>query len=242
MANAGQLFNNSLFCAGIVWWSVLEKLHRSLHCQPHLKTRPFTVSWVVLGKGHELKKKNLAAMFKNISHLHPTCLRLSSVAFEKRRAKNTEKQSYFPPCQDEWPIAGVQERRRSSQKQLFKMRLVCPIPALLWFGLNCGRSDFENSRTWVQSIESINPLPGLKRRCTVNYLETTIIWMFVWMSVHVRIRADFIYFPCGITHYDSVRLYIVFGTRSAHNALWILMRGSRNAQGQLRCAPLLLRW
>lgn len=148
MANAGQRFNSSLFCAGSVWWSVLEKLHRSLHCQLHLKTRSFTVGWVVLGGGHEFKLFfffNLAALFKNISHLHPTCSRLSSVSFEKRGAKNTEKQSYFPPCQDEWAIAGGQERRRSSRKQLFKMCLVSPSFALLWFGLNwSGRSVLES--------------------------------------------------------------------------------------------------
>lgn len=91
MANTGQHFNSSLFCAGSVWWSVLEKLHRSLHCQPHLKTHPFTFGWVVLGRGHELrKKKSLAALFKNISHLHHTCSRLSSLSFEKSGAKNRE--------------------------------------------------------------------------------------------------------------------------------------------------------
>lgn len=70
MANTGQHFNSSFFCAGSVWWSVLEKLHRSLHCQTHLKTCPFTVGWVVLGKGHEFFKKNLAVLFKR----SPTCI------------------------------------------------------------------------------------------------------------------------------------------------------------------------
>lgn len=110
MANTGQHFNSSFFCAGSVWWSVLEKLHRSLHCQTHLKTCPFTVGWVVLGKGHEFLKKKSGSSVQKISHLHPTCSHLSSVSFEKRGARNTEKQRYFPPRQDEWPLAGGQER------------------------------------------------------------------------------------------------------------------------------------
>lgn len=71
MANTGQHFNSSFFCDGSIWWSVLEKLHRSLHCQTHLKTRPFTVGWVVLGKGHELKKKKT---WQFCSKRSPTCI------------------------------------------------------------------------------------------------------------------------------------------------------------------------
>lgn len=78
-------------------------------------------------------KQNLATLFRNISHLHPPSLHLSSVSFDKSGEKNTEKQSYFPPCQDEWPIAGGREWRRSSQSSCLKCAQ--SLPTLLFCDL-----------------------------------------------------------------------------------------------------------
>lgn len=164
MANTGQHFNSSFFCAGSVWWSVLEKLHRSLHCQTHLKTCPFTVGWVVLGKGHEFLKKNLAVLFKR----SPTCILQYlfapqfSVFWKKRGKKHWEATLFSTPSR--WmAVGGWPGKDMYPRKQLFKMHLVCAIFALLWFGLNGnGRPDLQNSRMWVPGIDSINMVPGTR--------------------------------------------------------------------------------
>lgn len=153
----GSVSTVSLFCAGSNWWRVLQKLH----CQTTLKTHPLTIGWLVLGTGHEFKQK-INKSWQLCSKISPTCIlpvrtSVQCLLEKKNGAKNTVKQSYFPPCQDEWPFAGGREWRSSSPKQLFIMHLVCAILALRWFGLKwSGRPDLGNWRMWVQGGEFIN--------------------------------------------------------------------------------------
>lgn len=160
MANTGQHFNNSFFYAGSVWWSVLEKLHGSLHCQTHLKTRPFTVGWVVLGKGHEKKKKKKRPGSSLKKYLPPGSIlpvRTSVQCLFKKRGKKHRAAKLFSTLSRWMVVCRWLGTEMYPRKQLFKMHLVSSIFALLWFGLNwSGRPDLENSRMWV----SINIVPG----------------------------------------------------------------------------------
>lgn len=163
MANTGQHFNSSFFCDGSIWWSVLEKLHRSLHCQTHLKTRPFTVGWVVLGKGHEFKKKKPGSSVQK--DLPPASYLFAPQfsVFWKKRGKKHWEAKLFSTLSRWMAVCGWPGTEMYPRKQLFKMHLVCAIFALLWFGLNwSGRLDLQNSRMWVPGIDSINMVPGAR--------------------------------------------------------------------------------